>query len=120
MAKVIGPSFQSELRAAGVLGLPFSWDNLGIYMEALTPAQRVTVQAVYNAHNAATALPNSEKDITLDAFLDSTAGAAYKALVVAVRTEINTVRAGLPTPLAALSLQDWRDRIKTAYRAIIT
>lgn len=119
MAKVIGPSFIAELRAAGVFGLPFSWNDQGIDLAALTVGQRAIVQAVYDAHNGATALPNSEKDLTLDTFIDSIGGTVLKALVLVLRTELNTVRAGLPTPLAPLSVQDWRDRLKVAYRSLV-
>lgn len=61
---VFGPSFPSELEAAGLFGLPFSWSENGVNFgdtvhldgtltvnEALTPEQRAAVEAVVAAHD---------------------------------------------------------------------
>src|SRR6185437_1503475 len=51
--KAIGPTFPAELAAAGLIGLPFSWDPAGdiIFGAAMTTAQIAAVEAVYAAHN---------------------------------------------------------------------
>jgi hypothetical protein len=52
MAKQIGPSFLSEIRAAGLWGLEFCWSEDGrLEMDRLTPEQRAAVLAVYEAHD---------------------------------------------------------------------
>ncbi|GEM_PF-1200470 len=61
----LGPSFPSELAAAGLVGLPFSWSENGVNFgdvinldgsitvnEALTPEQRDAILAVVAAHDA--------------------------------------------------------------------
>ena len=61
----IGISFGDELVAAGLGGLPFSWDTKGnfVYGQDMTTAQVNEVQAVYAEHNPNTAnlLAYSEK-----------------------------------------------------------
>lgn len=54
--KAIGPSFPDELKAAGLLGLPFFWDASGdiTFDPSMTAAQVSAVEAVYAAHNPAT------------------------------------------------------------------
>jgi hypothetical protein len=49
---VIGPSFPDELKAAGLLGLPFSWGKDGsvTFGETMTDEQREQVLAVLAAH----------------------------------------------------------------------
>lgn len=51
--KPIGSTFPAELEAAGLLGLPFSWDVDGnlTFGADLTPQQQAAVQAVYDAHD---------------------------------------------------------------------
>lgn len=51
--KTIGPSFATELRAVGLLGLPFAWSEDGTitFNDDMTPTQRNAVQAAYAAHN---------------------------------------------------------------------
>lgn len=53
----IGPSFDDEIRAAGLAALPFSWGNDGDiqFGASMTQEQRAAVQAVYAAHD-----PNRE------------------------------------------------------------
>lgn len=51
-----GPTFAAELKAAGLLGLPFTWDpDRGVILnqDDLTPAQRTALAAVVTNHNAA-------------------------------------------------------------------
>lgn len=49
----IGPHFPEELQAAGLLGLPFSWDANGNMsgVEALTSPQQIALAAVIAAHD---------------------------------------------------------------------
>ena len=59
--KAIGPSFAAELAAAGLMGLPFTWNENGEFIFTtetteftpypMTPEQVAAVQAVYEAHN---------------------------------------------------------------------
>lgn len=47
-----GPTFYDELQAAGVVGLPFSWGDDGVwYSPAITAAQRRTIEQVIAAHD---------------------------------------------------------------------
>lgn len=49
----IGPSFAAELAGAGLGGLPFSWSSNGTfaYGDAVTPAQKAAIEAVFAVHN---------------------------------------------------------------------
>lgn len=49
----------AELQAAGVAGLPFSWSESGEinFSNAITPEQRVTIEAVFSAHDGTTTPP---------------------------------------------------------------
>lgn len=49
----IGETFGHELAAAGLAGAPVSWSREGgvLYGDAITPAQRVKVDAVLASHN---------------------------------------------------------------------
>lgn len=55
--KRIGPAFPAELKAAGLDGLPFSWDEDGTLVfgsldgPQMTDEQIAAVQAVYAAHD---------------------------------------------------------------------
>jgi hypothetical protein len=53
MAKAIGSTFPDELLAAGLLGLPFSWDAEGqfTFSEDMSQSQIDAVLAVYEAHD---------------------------------------------------------------------
>lgn len=66
---VIGPRFAEELAAAGVFGLPFSWDANGniTWGAAITPAQRATILAVIAAHNPSA--PATDTDAVRDAYV---------------------------------------------------
>jgi len=57
--KPIGPSFSDELKAAGLLGLPFSWGTDGViqFDSRMTQAQIDAVKAVYDAHDPMAAGP---------------------------------------------------------------
>jgi hypothetical protein len=57
--KAIGPSFTAELRAAGLLGLPFTWGADGAinFHPDMTPQQISAVQAVYSEHDPEAAPP---------------------------------------------------------------
>jgi hypothetical protein len=59
---VFGPTFASELEAAGLGGLPFSWNiNSGEFFgrENLTDEQNVTLDDVVAAHDPTDHLPPS-------------------------------------------------------------
>lgn len=64
----IGPSFPSELQAAGLLGLPFSWGADGVFTFDLrmTSAQIAAVQAVHAAHDPTKPAPLSPLAVALD------------------------------------------------------
>jgi hypothetical protein len=50
--KIIGPSFGMELEAAGLLGLPFSWGEDGLFgLENCTQSEQDAVNAVLAAHD---------------------------------------------------------------------
>lgn len=51
--KSIGPSFFSELAAAGLAGLPFSWSESGsvIFGDEITEFQREAVRTLLGAHD---------------------------------------------------------------------
>lgn len=55
----IGPSFASELEAAGLMGAPFSWDSEGLIegRDNLAPEQNTTLDAVVAAHDPQTPDP---------------------------------------------------------------
>ena len=52
MAITFGKTFASELEAAGVSGLPFTWGESDIeYSDRITRAQRTDIEAVIAAHD---------------------------------------------------------------------
>lgn len=53
MTKAIGPTFGAELKAAGLLGLPFVWGSDGtiLFDSLMTPNQIDAVMAVCTAHD---------------------------------------------------------------------
>jgi hypothetical protein len=68
MAKTIGPTFPSELEAAGLLGLPFSWGADGTlnWGDAMTTQHKNAVLAVYAAHDPTkTSPPSTNTSITM-------------------------------------------------------
>lgn len=60
MPITFGPSFESELASAGLLGLPFVWYPGGIvsYGDELTAEQRAAVDAVVAAHDPTAPAPS--------------------------------------------------------------
>jgi hypothetical protein len=61
MAKDLGPTFGSEVEAAGLGGLPFTWgatDETIQGRENLTPAQNTTLDGVITAHDPTKHLKN--------------------------------------------------------------
>ena len=62
----IGPSFASELEAAGLMGAPFSWDSEGRIegRDNLTAAQNATLDTVIAAHDPNTPDPMTPAVIT--------------------------------------------------------
>ncbi len=59
MSKSIGLSFPFELQAAGLLGLPFSWNENGevLFADSMTEEQRAAVMAVVLAHDPTAPAP---------------------------------------------------------------
>lgn len=59
MPTTFGPSFESELEAAGLFGLPFVWypDGTVSYGEELTAEQRVAIDAVVAEHDPSRPAP---------------------------------------------------------------
>lgn len=65
----IGPAFPSELKAAGLFGLPFSWnshDGTFDFGPSMTQAQKRAVLNVYQAHDPATPAPKSQEQLDRD------------------------------------------------------
>jgi len=95
MPKAIGPSFPDELKVAGLTGLPFSWGSDGSiqFDSRMTQAQKDAVNAVYAAHNPATAAGPSQRDLDLadlktkidDYAGDVTALPKVKAILLALK-----------------------------------
>lgn len=55
---VIGETFGVEIRAAGLTGLPFSWDADGVYgRENLNPGQQLVLDGVVASHNPLAKIP---------------------------------------------------------------
>ena len=55
---VFGETFGDEIRAAGLGGLPFTWDADGVYSrENLTAAENTALDAVIAAHDPAKLAP---------------------------------------------------------------
>lgn len=61
--KSCGPTFANELKAAGLLGLPFSWgaDGTFYFNTSVTETQQAAIQAVYATHDP------SKQDYTIAA-----------------------------------------------------
>lgn len=92
MSKPIGPSFYDELKAAGLLGLPFSWSDDGdiLFGDAMTQQQRDAVMAVYQAHDpSAPAKPTVPAVVTMRQARLALLGAGLLA-------QVNTAVANMP------------------------
>lgn len=63
--KDLGPSFFSELQAAGLAGLPFSWNGSGLilYGPDVTVEERAAIDAVVLAHDPSAPAPDPEPDV---------------------------------------------------------
>lgn len=63
--KDLGPSFFSELQAAGLAGLPFSWNASGVilYGPDITAEERAAIDAVILAHDPSAPAPEPEPDV---------------------------------------------------------
>jgi hypothetical protein len=85
---MIGPNFPTELQAAGLMGLSFSWSPDGtIYgRENLTTEQNAALDAVIAAHDPNAALPRT------------IAGAYFRAALTNMGL-MATVRAALTDPI---------------------
>lgn len=117
--KQIGPSFASELAAAGLVGLPFSWGADGSinFSPTMTAQQIAAVQAVYAAHNPATIEPSQQARNALAVGLQivSTGTSALngtyavdavsQADIIAIETSINAGK-GFPGGSATFDYPD--------------
>ena len=137
-----GPTFMDEIRAAGLLGLPFSWDvERIIFNHDITPEQRAAVVAVAEAHDPtnsdmprrrqaafATAM---EYGNTITAQVEGQWANVERASFTAQETEARDVMAGKALPADAMlpplaehkgvSLQDYAQQIlanAAAYRQL--
>ena len=69
MIMTIGPSFPAELQAAGLLGLPFSWGEDGVFgIDNLTVNQQNALKNVLATHNPAAAAPLSAEQVRTNTF----------------------------------------------------
>lgn len=105
--KPIGSAFPSEIEAAGLAGLPFSWGPDGVieFGPAMTSQQRAAVLAVVAVHDAArvpTPSPEKARSAALEAMaklpayqpaLDSLIAAAAKDIAVPAIAEAAEVLA---------------------------
>ena len=97
--KSIGPSFASELRAAGLSGLPISWGadaDIGGAWDSLTQQQQDAVRAVYAAHDPTKPNPDvvddaadrdSIRSVVAELLAASATPASWAALTPADRNE---------------------------------
>ncbi len=95
--KAIGPTFPAELQAAGLFGLPFSWDAAGdiTFGEAMTGAQIAAVDAVYAAHDPAKVLPATTlaQKIAAGLAVTSTGTPAISATYALDQTTLDQIQA---------------------------
>lgn len=114
-ADVIGPNIEDDLKAAGLMGLPFSWrpsdGTLNLSDPALTDAQRTAIQAVFDAY-----VPKALPDVA--GFKDD-----LKVLIGPI-SEWNRLAKESPLFLRFLDAQDWPTvqalLIDAKERAVIT
>ena len=103
MTQMIGPSFLSEIEAAGLAGLPFAWAAEGVtYGDDLTPEQRAAIEAVVAAHDpdspAPTVLqPITRRQLRLTLLAHDLLGSIEPAL------------ADLPEPERSAATIEWQD-----------
>lgn len=101
--KKIGPSFSSELKAAGLLGLPFGWGDDGAlcFASEMTPSQIAAVESVYAAHDPDAPAPvEVPKAVTMRQ--------ARLALLQAGRlTAVNDAVANMPGAAGAAARIEW-------------
>jgi hypothetical protein len=94
MRKPIGPSFDGELRAAGLAGLAFSWGDDGeLSLAGLSASQRDGVLAVYAAHDPTVApvQPIDEtRRLTLQAAINDALGDS--SLPVSIRAVLSALK----------------------------
>lgn len=86
-AQTLGPTFGDEVRAAGLSGLPFSWNAAGVVgRENLTASQQAALDAVIAAHNA-TAVRN-QNVIPFNVFIARWTDAEYAKLLQSRATAV--------------------------------
>lgn len=92
--KLIGPAFSDELKASGLVGLPFSWGADGDiqFNERMTPAQIAAVKAMYAVHDPAklAIIEINKREAAIDALLakaalDPLAPLAVKEYIAAAK-----------------------------------
>lgn len=91
MTTSIGPSFASELEAAGLLGLPFAWSPEGVtYDDRLSAEQRAAIEAVVAAHNPSAAPEPTAPRLSFLEFMDLFTEAEQLAIAGAAMTNVAT------------------------------
>lgn len=103
MDKRIGPSFEGELRAAGLLGLPFTWNwDGGIAFGAdITAEQQAAIAAVYDAHD-----PDAVPAATVPHSV--TMRQACQALILSEKMDaVNAALAAIPGLDGELARAEW-------------
>lgn len=124
MSKKIGPSFYSELQAAGVQDWRFSWscdDGVITFSSDMADDQQALVQSVYEAHDPTKQVGDPDPETTLTNALqekmDATARSFnYDSLATAI-----TYR-GDPNPKFAAEAEaffQWRSAVWTTAYAVL-
>jgi hypothetical protein len=103
--KAIGPSFSDELKAAGLLGLPFTWGADGViqFNAAMTQAQIDAVNACHAAHNPLLPSADGTRCAAIDAAIG--ADATIQALKAMTNAQFDAWwTANITTPTLAVGL----------------
>jgi hypothetical protein len=100
--KPIGPTFPVELKAAGLLGLPFVWGSDGgiSFNAAMTPEQIAAVEAIYAAHDPELPLIEVPNAVTMRQ-------ARLALLQAGMLTAVNDAVAAMPGDAGAAARIEW-------------
>jgi hypothetical protein len=127
MLRTIGPHFVDELTAAGLAGLPFSWqleyddatpDAAFTFGPAMTDQQKGGVRAVLAAHNPTDPVKiETNRDAARAQEFDG--HKLLKAVVLWLRPKLNETRAALPTPLPPITAAEMRADVLAIYKGLL-
>lgn len=114
-----GPNFAEEIEAAGLMGLPFSWDvETGkVWAERLTPEQRAKLDAVIAAHEAKPAALDIKREAAkrierhFPDFKQRNALAAWLKMAAKYGVDVD-VWPPEAREAAAIDLWEWVDRVR--------